>query len=133
MNRRIISIVLMMLLFGLLAGCDSTVGTSTGGATLEFGTAIDKTNLKLSDTGTTFKANEEFYWVFNNNAPFGTDTISIILNNAATNEKMGEQPYKVKAKSTMYASTLGFTAPGKYRVEMAVAGKVVVKQEVNIQ
>lgn len=133
MNRKIISIILIMLVIGLMAGCESSTGTSTGGASLEFGTARDDSTLELTNPGTTFKTNQDVYWVFNYNGPFGTDTISIALYNTVTNEKMLEQPYKVKTDSTLYSNTIGFTKPGKYRVEITVGGKVTAKQELNIQ
>ncbi|MGE5403906.1 MAG: hypothetical protein ACM3PP_03105, partial [Candidatus Saccharibacteria bacterium] len=71
--------------------------------------------------------------VFKNTVPFATNKISMIILNAATIEKMGEVPYTVKPQSKICASSLAFPEPGKYRIQMAVNGQVVVMEEVNIQ
>lgn len=131
MVRKLLA-VLMVAVFGLaLAGCESTTSVSTGGASLTFGTQIDESKLEIKDPGTSFKAGTGFYYVFDNNAAFGTN--QLVLEVADQNGKvLLTQPYTVKNDSTRYANTLGFRDPGKYKVRILLGDKEKARAEVII-
>lgn len=134
MKKRLLVLILVLGLLGLMAGCDNTTtGTSVGGAELIFGTERDDKTLEIKNPGTTFKAGEAFYYVLKNNEAFGSDKLTIRLENAATGENMLEQSYDVTADNSLYSNTVGFNNPGKYRVLLIIDGKTRAQQEVIIE
>lgn len=129
--KKIVVAILLCVLTLTLIGCESTTSYSTGGASLTFSTQRDDKTLELKDPGTTFKAGQEFYFVFNNNGPFNSNEIKVEL--LDTNGKsMVSQAYTVKQDSTMYSNTMGFDKPGKYQMKAYINDKVVAKQDLII-
>lgn len=129
------SVLILVLVFALaMAGCDDvTTSSSVGGASLIFGLEIDESTLEIPETSTTFAPGQEIYYVFNNNEAFGSNQLTIQLLNADTDEILLEQSYDVTAENTMYANTVGFNNPGKYKVKMLIDGKTRTQQELIIQ
>ena len=130
-----ISVLVLVLVFALaIAGCDDvTTSSSVGGASLVFGLEIDESTLEIPETSTTFAPGQEIYYVFNNNAAFGSNQLTIQLVNTDTKEILLEQSYDVGADNSIYANTVGFNNPGKYKVEMLIDGKTRAQQELIIE
>ena len=129
------SLIFLMLALLLTAiGCDSTTtSSSVDGASLVFGLKIDQKTLEIAEPSTTFKAQQEIYYTFNNNEAFGSDKLTIQLKNTATDEVLLEQSYDVSADNSIYANTVGFNNPGKYKVLMLINGKTRAQQELIIE
>ena len=128
----LVFLILAMLTMGI--GCDNTTTSSSAdGASLVFGLELDQKTLEIAQPATTFKPQQEIYYTFNNNEAFGSDKLTIQLKNSANDELLLEQSYDVSAENSIYANTVGFNNPGKYKVLMLIDGKTRAQQELIIE
>lgn len=127
----VIFLMLVLAMFGV--GCNTTTSSSVGGASLTFGLQLDQKTLEIAQPSTTFKAKQEIYYVFNNNQAFGSDKLTIQLKNADSDKVILEQSYDVGSDNSIYANTVGFNNPGKYKVLLIIDGKTRAQQELVIE
>lgn len=127
-----ISFLLVAVLLSLLAaGC--TASFSVGGAGIEFGKSYDSKTLDLIDKGTSFKANETFYYRFDNGGAFKADAITVQLLDSKDNAVILKKDFPVKQDSTLYVGPVSFNQAGKYKVVVSINGSVKASGEVIIQ
>lgn len=134
MVRKLSIVIVMLALILVGVGCDNTTtSSSVGGASLVFGLEINESTLEIAQPSTTFAPKQEIYYVFNNNQAFGSNQLTIQLVNAADDKVLLEQSYDVGADNSIYANTVGFNNPGKYKVKMLIDGKTRAQQELIIE
>jgi hypothetical protein len=133
--KKKLGVLVLLLAFALvMVGCDNTTtSSSVGGASLVFGLELDQSTLEIAQPATTFAPQQEIYYVFNNNQAFGSNQLTIQLVNAADDKVLLEQSYDVGADNSLYANTVGFNNPGKYKVKMLIDGKTRAQQELIIE
>ena len=133
--KKKLGVLVLLLAFELVTvGCDpTTTSSSKGGASLVFGLELDEATLEIAQPSTTFAPKQEIYYVFNKNHAFGSNQLTIQLVNAADDKVLLEQSYDVGADNSIYANTVGFNDPGKYKVKMLIDGKTRAQQELIIE
>lgn len=115
------------------ASCsNATTSTSVGGSVLETGYAINE-GAEIVSPVTTFKANEDFYFSFYNNEPFGDNVVTIKLTNSDTDEVLLDSVLNVDPTWVTYANTVSFVNPGKYNISITVGDQLRATQEVIIE
>ncbi len=109
--------------------------TSVGGAVVETGHEIDEQNGKrtIKSKETTFAVNEDFYFSFFNNQPFGENTVIVELINCENDEVVSKNRYKVDPEWEHVADMIWFGKPGMYRISVKVGDQVRATQEVIIE
>lgn len=143
-RRQIIlfTVMIIVILFGvscsenLLNGDslneETLINTSEGGALLITGTAIDE-NREINLPETTFTVNEDFYFYFHNNEPFGTDRITVRLIDSINEKVLAESDYDVQPETAAITDMVWFGAPGKFKIAVIVDGQVRAIREVLIE
>jgi len=134
--------LVMGLIIVFCASCEDTgqhpTSTSVGGAVVETGYRIedqDDNNGKkeIISPQTTFKANEDFYFSFFNNEPFGEDEVIVELINSDTGEVKAENNYEVDPEGNNVFDMIWFNTPGMYKISVKVGDQVRATQEVIIE
>ncbi len=131
MRKIKVLLIIVSMLALLAAGCTTTF--SVGGASMEFGRSYDSKTLDLIDKNTTFRANETFYYRFDNGGAFKADMITIQLIDSKDNSVILKKDFTVKQDSTLYVGPVVFNQAGKYKVVMSINGSVKASGEVIIQ
>lgn len=111
---------------------DDPATSSTTPVSIEFGRDIDKENLTLTNISDTFYADEEFYFLYYNINPFNTDSVNVKLINTYDNTVLLEHDYSVDPSWNTLYDSIGFTHPGKYKVDIMIKNNIVASKEVNI-
>lgn len=106
--------------------------TSVGGATVTTGHEIDDDNMIVSEQ-TTFKANEDFYFSFYNNEPFGVEEVMIELIFSSSGEVKADNKYQVDPDGDIVFDMIWFSQPGFYKISALVGEEVRAMQEVIIE
>ncbi len=105
---------------------------SVEGATLQTGYEIDDDYMIVSKQ-TTFKANEDFYFSFYNNEPFGVEEVLIELIYSGSGEVKADNKYEVDPDGDTVYDMIWFGQPGIYKVSAQVGEEVRAMQEVIIE
>jgi len=131
------TVMIIVVLFGVscsedLLNEEPLINTSEGGALLITGSAIDE-NREINLPETTFIANEDFYFYFHNNEPFGTDRITVRLIDSINEKVLAESDYDVGPESAAITDMVWFGAPGKFKIAVIVDGQVRAIREVLIE
>ncbi len=106
--------------------------TSVGGAVLETGYEVDE-DKRIASSQNTFKANEDFYFSFYNNEPFGEDEVKVELIHSETDEVKAENTYEVDPGWDLVADMIWFSHPGMYKISVEVGDEVRATREVIIE
>ncbi len=123
---------LICLLFISLFSVSCTTSTSVGGAAIETGYNIND-NFEVVSATTTFEAGEDFYFSFSNNAPFGSDAITLQLLDGESKDVLFELDYEVEPEWNILADVIYFNTPGKYKIVFLIDGKTRATQDVIIK
>jgi len=135
MKRYCLLLAIVILLIFSVFACGSenvTSGTSVGGSVLELGYEVDE-NFSIVSPQTTFKADEDFYFSFYNNEPFGNNDVTIELLDTNTDEILAEGIYEVDPEWDTVSDMIWFSDPGKYKISIKVGDQVRATQEVTIE
>ncbi len=108
------------------------------GAVVETGYRIDDQNdnngkLRMISPQTTFEVNEDFYFLFFNNEPFGEDEVIVELINSDTGEIKAENIYPVDPEGYNVFDMIWFNSPGMKKISVKVGDQVRATQEVFIE
>lgn len=106
--------------------------TSVGGSVLETGYEVDEDKKVLSPQDT-FKANEDFYFSFYNNEPFGVEEVRVELIFSETEQVKAENTYDVDPEWDQVADMIWFGQPGMYKISVEVGDEVRATREVIIE
>lgn len=106
--------------------------TSVGGSVLETGYEVDEDKMIVSPQNT-FKANEDFYFSFYNNEPFGEEEVKVELIHSETDEVKAENIYEVDPEWDLVADMIWFGQPGMYKISVELGGEVRATREVIIE
>ena len=132
----IIAVAIFFILVGI--SCDEAenegplINTAEGGSLLITGSTIDD-NKEINLPETTFITNEDFYFNFHNNEPFGTDLITVRLIDSINEKVLAESDYDVEPESATITDMVWFGAPGKFKIVVIVDGQVRAIREVLIE
>lgn len=106
--------------------------TSVGGSVLETGYEVDE-DKRVVSTRTNFKANEDFYFSFYNNEPFGEEEVKVELIHSDTGEVKAQNTYEVDPEWDLVADMIWFSHPGMYKISVEVGDEVRATREVIIE
>jgi len=106
--------------------------TSVGGSVLETGYEVDEDKKVLSPQDT-FKANEDFYFSFYNNEPFGVEEVRVELIFSETEKVKAENTYDVDPEWDQVADMIWFGQPGMYKISVEVGDEVRATREIIIE
>ncbi len=106
--------------------------TSVGGSVLETGYEVDEDKKVLSPQDT-FKANEDFYFSFYNNEPFGVEEVKVELIFSETEKVKAENTYDVDPEWDQVADMIWFGQPGMYKISVEVGDEVRATREIIIE
>ncbi len=106
--------------------------TSVGSSVLETGYEIDD-DKRIISPQTTFKADEDFYFSFDNNEPFGVEEVKVELIFSDTEEVKAENTYDVDPEWDQVADMIWFGEPGMYKISVEVGGEIRAAREVIIE
>lgn len=135
MFKRYGVLFLAMMAFALLiVSCsDSTSSTSVDGAAIQVGAEVND-NLYIVSPKTNFTVGEDFYISFDNNASFGTDFITLLVEDSESKEVIAELSYEVDPEWTIIVTEqLYIPNPGKFKVSFIVNDKARATQEVIVE
>ncbi len=106
--------------------------TSAGGSVLETGYEVDD-DKRIVSNRTTFKANEDFYFSFYNNKPFGEEEVKVELIHSDTGAVKADNIYEVDPEWDLVADMIWFSHPGMYKISVEVGDEVRATREVIIE
>lgn len=106
--------------------------TSVGGAVLETGHELDDDYMIVS-TQATFNANEDFYFSFYNNEPFGVEEVKIELIYSDSGEVKADNRYEVDPEGDIVYDMIWFSQPGIYKIFVLVGEEIRATKEVIIE
>jgi len=135
-NGWLVLLLIPVILF--CASCDEEEtereleSTSVGGSVLETGYEVDD-DKRITAPQTTFEANEDFYFSFYNNEPFGEDEVKVELIHSETDEVKAENTYEVDPGWDLVADMIWFSHPGMYKISVEVGDEVRATREVIIE
>jgi hypothetical protein len=110
-----------------------TSSTSIDGAGIQIGAEVND-DLYIVSPKTNLTVGEEFYVSFDNNASFGTDFITMKVENSESGDVLEEVEYNVDPEWTIIVTEmLYFPDPGKFKVSFMVNEKVRATQEVIVE
>ena len=134
MINKYYGVIFLVLIMAFAAtSCSGAVtSTSVGGASISTGLEIQD-NLTVRSAKNEFAAGEVFYISFDNNASFGTGSITMRVEDTETREIIGEADYNVEPEWTIMATDGSLNEPGKYKIIFIVDGKVRASQSVVIR
>jgi hypothetical protein len=126
-------IVLVIVLIGTsCSNDDEPVDVSIDGALLETGLEIDE-NREIIETGSSFSANQDFYFYFHNNQPFGTDRVTVQLIDNRNSNVLAEHTYEVDPDEYTLTDGIFFGNSGSYAVSVLIHGQVRATRQVTIE
>ncbi len=132
----IFAVVITIIFIGAACSNDEQppppAGTSVGGAQLETGLDIDD-QWEIVFTQTTFQANEEFHFNFNNNTAFDSELVTVQLIGNSNEKVLAESDYEVDPDDYSVTDKIWFGSPGRYTIVVKVGGEVRATQEVIIE
>lgn len=141
MPKRILPLLLLLIISLILLSCDQEPepemeelkSTSIEGATLEIGKDIDEERFIL-EPSTTFKANEDIYFRYHNNRPFGEDRVIVQLIDSSNENVLGEHDYteQLDQEDLYFTDRVYFGAPGRFMIAVSVAGEIRASRELMI-
>ena len=128
----IIAVISILVLAGISCNQDPLINTAYGGAILLTAPAVNE-NMEIDIPETTFKANENFYFYFNNNGPFNVDRIEVQLINSKTGKVLAETDYSVDPQSDVVTDMIFFSGPGRFKITVVVNAEVRAIREVIVE
>ena len=142
MFKQVTALLLLFFLVVIFAGaCEEAdeeqlppESSSVGGAELETGKELDEDD-RIVSVETTFAPNEDLFFSFFNNEPFGEDEVMVKLIDTATDETLAEEDYsdEVEPESEIVFDKIWFGSPGKYKILVEVGNEERAWQEVIIE
>lgn len=110
-----------------------TSSTSIDGAAIQVGAEVND-DLYIVSPKTNLTVGEDFYISFDNNDSFGTDFITLLVEDSESKEVIVEVSYNVDPAWTIIATELLYIPePGKFKISFIVSEKVRATQEVIVE
>ncbi len=106
--------------------------TSVGGAVIKTTLELED-EFELIDLQTKFEPNQEFYFYFHNNLPFGSEQITIQLINNSDERILAEKNYDVNPDENKWYDKVWFGSRGMYTIAVKIDGEVRATREVIIE
>ncbi len=132
-RKGIITAVFILVLFFCVACSDDTpANVSVDGAIIETGLEVDE-DLRVITPQTTFKANQDFYFYFFNNAVFGSDRLTVQLVDGNSDSVLAEHTYEVDSTENHLTDGIFFGSPGSYLITVRINGIVRASRAVTIE
>ncbi len=134
MKKRIFILFCLLVAVSLFTlSCSGAVTTtSVDGATVTTGLELND-DLSIRSTKTNFRLDEVFIISFDNNAPFGSNIITMQVEDTDAKEMIGSVDYDVDPEWAIVTTEGSFNEPGKYKISFLVNGKVRATQTVIIE
>ena len=139
MPKKILPLLLLLTICLILVSCgqepevEELKSTSIEGATLEIGRDIDEERFILEPSNS-FEANEDIYFRYHNNRPFGEDRVVVQLIDSSNDNVLGEHDYteQLAEEDLHFTDRVYFGAPGRFMIAVSVAGEVRASRELII-
>ncbi len=139
MNRRFtLYMVVIIIIIIIITSCGNEVQTRPPGST-SVGGAVIKTTLELKDEfesielQTNFDPNQEFYFYFHNNLPFGSEQITVQLISNSDDRILAETNYDVNPEEIEWYDKVWFGSRGMYTIAVKIDSEVRATREVVIE
>ena len=140
--RRVVMILLLASMMVFMAcdfqssfeivGCDFASNGGERDATLVTGQDFDQEGVAINSPASTFDLNEEFYFLFRNNKPFGATGVTLNVYNDS-NELIFTHTYEVEAEWDWISDTLWSSTPGTFTLEITIGGEVRASKEITVR
>lgn len=105
---------------------------SVDGAVIETGLEVDD-DYRIKTQETVFTANQDFYFSFDNNQPFGSDRLTVQLIDGRNDKVLAEHTYEVDPGDHSLTDVIFFGNPGKFFITVRINGLVRATREVTIE
>jgi hypothetical protein len=128
----ITALIVLVILFCVACTDDTPANVSVDGAIIETGLEVDE-ELRVINPQTTFKANQDFYFYFFNNAVFGSDRITVQLVDGTNDFVLAEHTYEVNPTENHLTDGIFFSSPGNYLITVRINGIVRATRTVTIE
>ncbi len=125
-------ILFTALFIAACGGSEPETEIPEGSATLNTGYALDEHDQIVSPQDT-FKVDEDFYFSFDNDEPFGNNSIKVELINTATEEVIAEMEHNPDAGLQVYAESVWIDAPGTFLLSVRVGGQLRANHTITIE
>ncbi len=131
------AILIALLLAVTSCGNDTEVtrtpgGTSVGGANITTGLEIDE-DYVVTEPQTSFEPNQEFYFYFHNNLPFGSEEVTVQLIDNSDDQVLAENSYDVDPDAAELTDKIWFGSTGMFTIAAKVDGELRATREVLIE
>ncbi len=126
------ALIILVILFCVACSDDTPANVSVDGAIIETGLEVDE-ELRVLTPQTTFKANQDFYFYFFNNAAFGSDRLTVQLVDGNSDSVLAEHTYEVDPAETSLTDGIFFGLPGSYLITVRINGIVRAARAVTIE
>lgn len=109
--------------------------TAVGGSLLETGLEIvdREGDINIVSPQTTFEPHEDFYFSFDNNRPFGVETVTVKLTCSDNEQLIAENEYPVDPEWSTINDMIWFGSPGLYKITIIVGESERATHEVIIE
>ncbi len=115
-----------------IVGCEFGSNGGDRQATLTTGQDFDQDNVTINSPSSSFDLNEEFYFLFKNNQPFGSTAVTFNVYNE-DNEKIFTHTYEVQEDWDWISDTLWSSTPGTFKLEVVIDEEVRATTEITVQ
>ncbi len=105
---------------------------SVDGAVIETGLEVDDDYLIITPQ-TAFTADQDFYFYFDNNQPFGSDRLTVQLVDGRNDKVLAEHTYEVDPGDHSLTDGIYFGNPGQFLITVRIDGLVRATREVLIE
>jgi hypothetical protein len=126
------ALIVLVILFCFACTDDTPANVSVDGAIIETGLEVDD-EFRVLDPQTTFKANQDFYFYFFNNAVFNSDRLTVQLVDGNSDSVLAEHTYEVDPAETHLTDGIFFGSPGSYLITVRINGIVRAARTVTIE
>jgi hypothetical protein len=125
-------LIILVIIFCVACSDDTPANISVDGAIIETGLEVDE-DFRVLTPQTIFKANEDFYFYFFNNAGFDSDRLTVQLVDATSDSVLAEHTYEVDPTETQLTDGIFFGSPGSYLITVRINGIVRATRTVTIE
>lgn len=126
------ALFILVIFFGVACSDDTPANVSVDGAIIETGLEVDE-EFRVLTPQTTFKANQDFYFSFFNNAMFDSDRLTVQLVDGNSDSVLAEHTYEVDPTETHLTDGIFFGSPGSYLITVRINGIVRATRAVTIE
>lgn len=126
------ALIVLVILFCVACTDDTPANVSVDGAIIETGLEVDD-EFRVLDPQATFKANQDFYFYFFNNAVFNSDRLTVQLVDGNSDSVLAEHTYEVDPAETNLTDGIFFGSPGSYLITVRINGIVRAARTVTIE